>query len=125
MAYQSNESGRAEVYVAPIPATGAKWQVSAAGGNTPRWRGDGKELYYMSGDLKLSAVPITLGATPLIGPAQTLFVVRPPAVAVAYDYTDDGQKFLVNSRLGDDPPPPALIVVEHFDNELRAATGRR
>jgi eukaryotic-like serine/threonine-protein kinase len=125
MAYQSNESGRAEIYVAPIPPTGAKWQVSASGGLMPHWRGDGKELFYVS-DLKLMAVPIALGPTPIIGQAQMLFPIRPvTSIAIVYDQTSDGQKFLVNSRTGDDPAPRAMTVVQRFDNELRAATRRR
>src|SRR5262249_34950613 len=48
IAYQSNETGPSEIYIAPFPPTGAKWQVSTAGGVVPRWRADGKELYFFA-----------------------------------------------------------------------------
>ena len=53
MAYASNESGQPQVYVQAIPASGAKWQISPAGGVQPRWRRDGKEMFYISPDQKL------------------------------------------------------------------------
>ena len=49
VAYASNESGQAQVYVQPFPPTGAKWQISTDGGTEPKWSGDGRELYYFSG----------------------------------------------------------------------------
>ena len=61
MAYASNESGQPQVYVQAIPASGAKWQISPAGGAQPRWRRDGKELFYISTDQKLMAVSVKSG----------------------------------------------------------------
>jgi len=58
VAYQSNESGRFEIYVQPFPAPGDKWQVSIAGGTDPRWRPDGKELFFLAPDAKLMAAPV-------------------------------------------------------------------
>ncbi len=57
LAYDSDESGRYEVYVTAFPGPGGKWQVSNGGGNDPSWSADGKQLYYPSGD-KLMLVPI-------------------------------------------------------------------
>ncbi|MBI3472582.1 MAG: PD40 domain-containing protein [Candidatus Solibacter usitatus] len=63
VAYRSNESGKPEVYVQPFPPSGGKWQISTAGGHEPRWRRDGKELFYTLGQ-KIRAVPVkTEGAT--------------------------------------------------------------
>jgi len=59
VAYQSNESGRDEIYVRPFPGPGGQWQVSTAGGSDPRWRPDGKELYYLAPDLKLMAAAVS------------------------------------------------------------------
>ena len=73
MTYQSDESGRSEIYIQAIPATGDKYQISTAGGTIPRWRPDGTELYYISTDRKLMAAPITLGASPRIGTPHALF----------------------------------------------------
>ena len=58
IAYQSNESGRHEVYVAPFPGPGGKRQVSTAGGALPRWRADGKELFYRAADNRLMAAEV-------------------------------------------------------------------
>ena len=60
LAYASNESGRYEIYVRTFPEAGGKWQVSAAGGMQPRWRRDGRELFYVAPDTRLMAVPLRL-----------------------------------------------------------------
>ena len=62
LAYVSNESGRYEIYVRPFPESGGKWQVSTGGGAQPRWRRDGRELFYVAPDNRLMAVPIRLGS---------------------------------------------------------------
>jgi Tol biopolymer transport system component len=93
MAYVSSESGQNQVFVQPVPATGAKRQLSAAGGSNPRWRRDGRELFYVSADRKLVAVPVTMSADSFqAGTAQPLFEI-PPDVAVQQP-TADGQRFL-------------------------------
>ena len=77
VAYQSNESGREEIYVRPFPGPGGQWQVSTEGGIWVRWRPDGKELYYIAPDNKLMAVPITTqGATLEPGTPAALFQTR-------------------------------------------------
>jgi Tol biopolymer transport system component len=128
IAYSSTESTRAEIYLAPFPATGAKWQVSSTGGVTPRWRQDGKELYYVSPGVPgaMWAAPITLGSAPQIGKAVKLFdfVIAQPSPSL-YDVSNDGKRFVVNTRIGETPPPSPLIVVQHFDNELRDALEHR
>jgi len=124
VAYQSNESGNPEIYIAPFPPTGAKWQVSSGRGASPRWRGDGQELFYVTPTVTVMfmAVPIRLGATPEIGQAAKLFSVpiNNPNSGV-YDVTRDGQRFLVNARMGEEPPPQPLILLQHFDRELAEA----
>jgi Tol biopolymer transport system component len=66
IAYASNESGPFEIYVRPFPAAPGKWLISVNGGRLPRWRRDGKELYYLSAEGKLMAVSLkpTPGAPP-------------------------------------------------------------
>ncbi|HMC23733.1 MAG TPA: protein kinase [Thermoanaerobaculia bacterium] len=128
VAYQSNESGVNEVYLAPFPPTGAKWQVSTGNSVSPRWRSDGKELFFvaMGTPAAMMAVPITLGATPEIGQAVKLFQFQVGfSSAAMYDVTRDGQRFLINTRIGDEPPPAPMILLQHFDNELRAALEHR
>jgi serine/threonine protein kinase len=115
MAYSSNESGSPQVYVQPIPTTGAKWQISAAGGDQPRWRRDGKELFYISSDQKLTAVPVKSGATFEAGSPQALFEIQPlfPPLGgrFAYQPTADGQRFLALANTGGTAPPPVTVVL--------------
>ena len=110
MAYQSNESGQDQIYVQTIPASGAKYQISNAGGVQPTWRRDGKELFYVSTDQKLMAVPIVLGARVEPGTPQALF---PSGGLTAYAPTRDGQRFLVNVPAGAEgtAAPPITVVL--------------
>ena len=114
VAYASSESGRPEVYVQPYPATGAKWQVSTMGGEQPRWRRDGKELFFLAPDRRLFAVPIEVPgafdaepATPLF---ETTLGVGYLGVSQAYDVTRDGQRFVVASVDPLTPPSPITVV---------------
>jgi len=115
MAYASNESGQPQVYVQAIPASGAKWQISPAGGGQPRWRRDGKELFYISADQKLMAVPVKSGAGFEAGAPQPLFeldpVFPPLGGRFAYQPTADGKRFLVLSTAGGTAAPPINLVV--------------
>ena len=115
MAYASNESGSPQVYVQPIPATGAKWQISAAGGDQPRWRREGKELFYISSDQKLTTVAVKTAATFEAGPPQPLFEIQPLYAPLlgrsAYQPTADGQRFLVLANTGGTAPPPINVVL--------------
>ena len=72
IAYTSNESGRFEVYVQTLPPPARKWPISVNGGYEPRWRADGRELYYLADDRKLMAVPVSSGAVPF-GVPRPLF----------------------------------------------------
>ena len=76
LAYESNESGSFQVYVQSVPANGSKYQVSSSGGRVPQWRRDGKELFYVSADRKLMAVPIKLGVTVEAGAPSPSFRSR-------------------------------------------------
>ncbi|MDP9268995.1 MAG: protein kinase [Acidobacteriota bacterium] len=118
IAYQSNESGRDEIYIAPFPGPGAKFQASTEGGRIPKWRKDGKELYYMSIDQKLVAVPITLGAaTVQAGAPQGLFAIRVPPVRATYAVSGDG-RFLVNS-VGDTTDTVPISLFTNWPATLR------
>ncbi len=104
--YQSNESGRPEIYVIPFPGGQGKWQVSTTGGLRALWRGDGKEIFYTSIDRVLTAVPIAeSGGQVHIGTAQQLF--RLPADG--YSAAPDGKKFLLNV-VGDQNAKPITLV---------------
>ena len=76
VAYNSNESGIDEVYIQPFPASGGRWQISSGGGITPRWKGDGTELFFIAADRNLMGVPIrTSGASLEPGTPSRLFVI--------------------------------------------------
>jgi Tol biopolymer transport system component len=79
IAYRSSETGRGEVYVGPFPGTGAKWQVSSAGGNFPRWRRDGKEIFYATDNKIVAASVSAAGDRFEVGTVRTLFDVRSTA----------------------------------------------
>ncbi len=123
VAYASNESGRFEVYVRPFPAASGQTPISIAGGMQPEWRRDGKELFYISADSKLTAVPVTTdGATFSAGTPHALFDVEAPEPIAPYptDYavTADGQRFLVNTVV-DQPTRPALTVILNWTAGLK------
>jgi Tol biopolymer transport system component len=82
VAYVSDESGRAEVYVQSFPATGGKWQISSGGGDEPLWRRDGKELFYVAADGKLMAAEVNQSASTFqAGVPKPLFVSLPATPA--------------------------------------------
>jgi eukaryotic-like serine/threonine-protein kinase len=112
VAYASNESGRYEVYVAPFPKRGGKWQVSTAGGNYPRWRRDGRELFYLAPDNRLTAATVNgEGSGFEIGIAHTLFETRTLVNSrYMYDASPDGQRFLINTRVEQVSQPITLVV---------------
>ena len=114
VAYQSNESGRNEVYVAPFPGPGGKWQVSTAGGGSPRWRRDGTELFYVALDGKLMAAAVSSrGSTFDVGAVRALFNgrMRDQLLGIPYDVTADGQRFLVNTLVEQTAPSSITLVV--------------
>ncbi len=106
IAYTSNETGRDEVYVRDFPAGSRKWQVSNHGGRLPLWRRDGRELFYLTPDGTLTAVPVTLSATFEFDTPQALFGtgLRPTLPDVwfnQYAAARDGQRFLLNRQVAD------------------------
>jgi serine/threonine protein kinase len=101
VAYASNESGDWEVYVTTFPAATGKWQVSRGGGTEPRWRGDGKELFYIGPKSMLTAVTVDTRDSFSSGNPTPLFRTQIRAQVsstdqFSYDVTKDGQRFLVN-----------------------------
>jgi eukaryotic-like serine/threonine-protein kinase len=102
VAYASNETGKWEIYVTSFPDARGKWQISTGGGEQPRWRGDGKDLFYISSDEKMMAVPVTTGAKFDPGTPIVLFQATPRqpvtnADQFVYDVSRDGQRFLINT----------------------------
>jgi serine/threonine protein kinase/roadblock/LC7 domain-containing protein len=123
LAYSSNESGKREIVVTPFPGPGGKWQVSVAGGSEPRWRRDGRELFYLAPDGKLMAVEVKQGPTFEAGEAKPLFQTRTREHVssndvFSYDVSADGQRFLVNTDVGEVISSPLTVVV-NWTAELR------
>jgi eukaryotic-like serine/threonine-protein kinase len=114
LAYTSNASGRHEIYVQSFPDGGGKRQVSTGGGNSPRWRRDGRELFYYAEDGKLMAAPVRSGESFETGATVSLFEFRagiPAAAFTPYVVTDNGQRFLINTVVETEPNAPLTVVV--------------
>jgi eukaryotic-like serine/threonine-protein kinase len=123
VAYASNESGDWEIYVTTFPAAAGKWQVSRGGGTEPRWRGDGKEIFYIGARGTLTAVPVNSEGTFSTGNPAPLFQSQLRAQVSStdifnYDVTRDGQRFLVNHYAKPQQVAP-LRVVLNATAELR------
>ena len=121
--YQSNESGRYEIYARPVAPDGSagagKWRISTDGGTEPHWRQGGNEIFYIAPDNKLMAVEVRTGATFEVGVPRALFSTRPSGV-VRYAVTRDGQRFLVSVPT-EDAAAPVTVVVNWFEALKRSA----
>lgn len=113
VAYSSNESGKFEVHVQTFPLSDRRWQVSTGGGYEPRWRADGREIYYLSEDRKLMAVSV--GTGPSFGVPKALFQTRVSegvsSFRTHYVPSRDGRRFLVNTQASDPPANPITVVL--------------
>lgn len=110
VAYTSDESGQQEIYVQPFQGSGEKRRVSTGGGYLPRWRRDGKELFYLAADNHLMAVPVTSGASFTSGTALSLFPIEPTGVIRPYDVSADGQRFIVSTAIPGETALPTVII---------------
>jgi eukaryotic-like serine/threonine-protein kinase len=121
VAYASDESGAWEIYVTSFPAAAGKWQVSRGGGSEPRWRGDGKEIFYISPSGMMMAVPVNSDRSFATGTPAPLFQVRGRAPisstdVFTYDVTKDGKRFLVNRYVRPEHVPPLTILLHAAAN---------
>ena len=118
-ALRADESGRYDIYVRPFPTGLGKTPSSTAGGVSPRWRGDGKELYYISADSKMMAAEVTTSQVFKAGIPRPLF--QAPIWGggafhnvTRYDVTADGKRFMINSvtaNAATSAPAPITIVL--------------
>ena len=109
VAYISDESGRPEVYVSPFPGPGGKRRISTAGGNSPRWRRDGVEIFYAAPDMSLMAAAVNgQGATFEVLSVQRLFALPGNLREARFSVSPDGQRFLV--PVGTAGTPITLVV---------------
>lgn len=110
VAYVSDESQRAEVYVTSFPLPRTKQQISTTGGSSPRWRADGRELFFVSGNGTLMAAEVDTRGEPIkVGVIRTLGIPVVKGRGWMYDVSADGQKFLVAVRPEQKPDPLTLV----------------
>jgi serine/threonine-protein kinase len=126
LAYESNETGRTEIFLRPFPNTGdGKWQVSNGGGVAALWSRNGRELFYVSEQRDMMAVTITPGVEPGLGDRRRLFHLRdelylaPNEYYTPHDVAADGR--FIMARLVPAPPgtEAPIIVVENWLEELK------
>ncbi len=114
VAYGSQESGRAEIYITSFPKAEGKWQASTAGGQWHRWRRDGRELYYIAPDNYLMALEVDgHGESIQLETARRLFPLRAATGRnFVYDVSPDGQRFVVNTTPDQVDTAPTTIVLD-------------
>jgi Tol biopolymer transport system component len=122
VAYASDESGVWEIYVTSLPGAAGKWQVSRGGGSEPRWRGDGKEIFYIAPSGMLMAVPVNGEGIFATGTPAPLFQVhgRAPISSTdvfTYDVAKDGKRFLVNRYVKPGHVPPLTILLNAANSD--------
>ena len=128
IAYESNETGRFEIYLQPFPG-GRKMPVSTNGGTQVRWRRDGKELFYIAADDRLMSMPIdwSPNGEPSIGEPVALFTTRlggfigigmPGPPWPQYAVHPDGKRFLMNT-VTDEVNSPEITVIFNFKPQPR------
>ena len=129
IAYQSDESGKTEIYVTSFPRAGARSRLSSAGGAFPRWQQDGRTLFYLAPDKKLMAVAVNVHAGALdVGAVQPLFETHAmiegdynPTIVPGfpYDVSADGQRFLINTALQQTASAPPITLVVNWTAGLK------
>jgi len=119
--YVSRESGDSEIYVRKMDGTGGKWQISTEHARNPMWRGDGKELFYLTMDDRVMAVPVKTQGDFEAGNSVELFAARihrPFNMTKPIDVTADGQKFLLNVEVSD-TDPGEIVVVQNWAEDFK------
>jgi Tol biopolymer transport system component len=116
VAYTSDESGSPEVYVRRFPVAGGKWQISTHGGGQPRWRRDGRELFYLAPDGRLMSVAVKADPNGIeTSQPRELFNTGITASFLdrrnQYVVTRDGERFLVNISAEDESSAPITVVM--------------
>lgn len=131
LAYTSDESGMAQVYVQPFPGPGGTWQISTEGGSSPIWSRSAHELFYISRGRRIMVSPYSYhddafvaGKPSLWCDFQTLPPPEPPFFSSIIDLAPDGKRFavLVSASTESQKPPTQVNVLLNFADELRRKT---
>jgi hypothetical protein len=118
IAYASDESGRNEIYVQAFSdagLSGRKWQVSYSGGTSPKWRRDGRELFFIGANKTIIAATVSIGATFHSDSPQTLFAPGIYGPDWTFDVTADGQRFILPSAVSFANAEPPAVVLNWLD----------
>ena len=122
LAYQSDESGRNEIYVASFPDAAKKWQISIGGGTEPLWGRNGRELFYRDGD-KMMAADVTTKPPFAAGKPKPLFkgnfVANPFSFWPNYDVSPDSQRFLMLQATEQEQAASQINIVLNWSEELK------
>ena len=119
MAYTSDKSGANEVYVRPFPKAEGEWKISISGGEQPRWSGNGKELFFLAANGKMTVVRVKAAPGPKpffdAGTPEPLFDAHMVASQISrefqYDVTADGKRFLINTNVAASSTAPLTVMV--------------
>jgi Tol biopolymer transport system component len=113
LAYQSNESGRSEIYVQAFPDPGRKWQISTLGGSSPYWTRDGALLYYIAADRRLMRVDVKTTPGFDAGIPEALFPAPLATIQARnlFVFTPDNQRILAVSTAGNAEATPTTVAL--------------
>ncbi len=133
LAYESDETGRSEVYIRPFPNTeGGKWQVSLNGGQAPLWAHSSRELFYVDGARNMVATPVGTGTPLQLGERRVLFRLERDIYLnnlehyTPFDISRDDRRFLMARQVRpESEPAQTYVLVENWFEELKAKVGAR
>jgi eukaryotic-like serine/threonine-protein kinase len=133
LAYESDETGRMEVYIRPFPNTeGGKWQVSVNGGQAPLWAHGGRELFFVDGTRNMVAVPVSAGTSPQLGDRKVLFhltddlYLGDPENYTPFDITPDDRHFIMARQVrAATTGRPTFLLVDNWFEELKSKDGNK
>ncbi len=113
IAYESDESGRSEIYVRHFPGPGGRWQVSTSGGSEPWWSADGREIFYLDEEENIVSVAVRAADVFTAALPEVLFKARlcPSGQRNRYVVASDGQRFLMVSPVESQTIPPMTVVL--------------
>ena len=126
IAYQSDETGKSEIYVRPFPAAdGGRWQVSTAGGDEPLWSRGGSEIFFRASSGEMMTVPVTTAPAFSAGGPRPLFQAKSYARSLsyrAYDVSPDDRRFAMLRPISDSTTTPTnqVVFVDNWFEELKA-----